>query len=37
MWIDNWGTAIGWAIRIGITIAGAALYLIFSHSGEAAE
>jgi len=37
MWIDSWGTTIGWAIRIGITIAGAALYLIFSHSEEAAE
>ncbi len=37
MWIDNWGTAIGWAIRIGITIAGAALYMIFSHADETAE
>ncbi len=37
MWIDNWGTAIGWAIRIGIVIAGAALFLIFGHSDDSAE
>lgn len=37
MWIDNWGTAIGWAIRVGITITGAVLYLVFSHSEEASE
>lgn len=24
-WIDNWGSQIGWTIRIGITLAGGAL------------
>lgn len=28
LWIDSWGIAVGWAIRIGITIAGAALYFL---------
>ena len=28
MWIDNWGTDVGWGIRIGLTIIGAALWII---------
>ncbi len=28
LWIDNWGIAVGWAIRIGITVAGAILYFL---------
>ena len=27
-WIDLWGPDIGWAIRIGMTVVGAALWLI---------
>jgi hypothetical protein len=30
MWIDNWGTAFGWGIRIGFVAAGAILFLIGS-------
>ncbi|MBE9516438.1 MAG: hypothetical protein IME93_05620 [Proteobacteria bacterium] len=28
MWIDNWGEAVGWVIRGGAIVAGAALFLI---------
>jgi hypothetical protein len=27
-WIDNWGAPTGWAIRIGMAVAGAALWLL---------
>ena len=27
-WIDTWGASVGWAIRIGLIVAGAALMLI---------
>jgi hypothetical protein len=27
MWIDLWGDTIGWAIRIGMALAGAGLWL----------
>lgn len=27
-WIETWGPAVGWAIRIGIAAAGAALWLL---------
>ncbi len=37
MWIDNWGTKVGWVIRIGITVAGAALYLIGNISGKSSQ
>ena len=30
MWIDNWGTPAGWAIRIGLIVVGAIVYLIGS-------
>ena len=26
MWIDNWGPTVGWSIRIGLTVVGAALW-----------
>ncbi|MEM6533782.1 MAG: hypothetical protein AAF654_14255 [Myxococcota bacterium] len=26
MWIDMWGTGIGWVIRIGLIVVGAALF-----------
>jgi hypothetical protein len=26
-WIDMWGPAVGWAIRIALTVVGAALWL----------
>ncbi len=28
MWIDNWGTAVGWAIRAAIIVAGGALWML---------
>lgn len=28
MWIDTWGTEIGWAIRVGMIAAGAALWIV---------
>ena len=28
MWIDNWGTTVGWAIRVAIIVAGGALWLL---------
>ncbi len=28
MWIDMWGEAVAWAIRIGLLVVGAALWLI---------
>jgi hypothetical protein len=27
-WIDLWGPTIGWAIRIGLTVVGAAMWLV---------
>ena len=27
-WIDMWGDTIGWGIRIGLTVVGAALWLL---------
>ncbi|RHX82242.1 hypothetical protein DLM76_06385 [Leptospira yasudae] len=28
MWIDNWGTATGWAIRAGLIVVGVILYFV---------
>lgn len=28
MWIDNWGTATGWAIRGGLVVVGGILYFV---------
>jgi len=28
MWIDNWGTTVGWIIRIGLVVVGGVLILI---------
>ena len=27
VWVDNWGDSVGWAIRIGIVVLGALLFL----------
>ncbi len=37
MWIDNWGATTGWAIRIGLVIIGAALFLLMPASEEETE
>ena len=36
MWIDNWGDTVGWGIRIGMVVVGAALFF-FGRSQEASE
>lgn len=36
MWIDNWGETVGWAIRGGLVVVGAALWL-FGPEPEKAE
>jgi hypothetical protein len=28
MWVDNWGSTVGWAIRIGAVVVGGILWLI---------
>lgn len=28
MWIDNWGTGVGWGIRIGFVVVGAVLFVL---------
>lgn len=27
-WIDNWGPTVGWTIRVGLTVLGAAIWLL---------
>jgi hypothetical protein len=36
-WIDNWGTSVGWAIRIGLAVVGGAMWLLGRQPTEAAE
>ena len=36
MWIDNWGTNIGWSIRIGMLVVGAGLWLLGNKQEQAA-
>ncbi|MGI9405962.1 MAG: hypothetical protein ACR2O4_06285 [Hyphomicrobiaceae bacterium] len=36
-WIDNWGPEIGWAIRAGMIVVGAALWLMSSGGGDEGE
>ncbi|MBP7584560.1 MAG: hypothetical protein KBA61_11025 [Spirochaetes bacterium] len=35
MWIDMWGSTVGWIIRVGLIIAGGILYLLGSRSSGA--
>ena len=35
MWIDNWGTTVGWVIRGAMIVAGAALFLLDNGQQEA--
>jgi hypothetical protein len=35
MWIDLWGTGVGWAIRAGLVVVGAAVFFLLP-SGEQA-
>jgi len=34
MWIDSWGETMGWVIRIGLIVAGLAVYFIMNEPGE---
>lgn len=36
MWIYNWGDGVAWAIKIGLIVVGAILYLMGSRSKEEA-
>ncbi|MES2572920.1 MAG: hypothetical protein V4710_23050 [Verrucomicrobiota bacterium] len=35
-WIDIWGDSIGWAIRIGLTVVGGALWMLAGSQEESA-
>jgi hypothetical protein len=35
-WIDNWGPTVGWSIRIGMAVAGAAIWLFSTAKAEPA-
>ena len=37
IWIDNWGPEVGWAIRVGLVLAGCALYFIGMRGERAVE
>ncbi len=30
-WVDHWGEAIGWGIRLGATALGGVLYFVYRH------
>lgn len=35
-WIDNWGPTVGWSIRIGMAVVGAAIWLLSPAKAEPA-
>ncbi len=37
MWIDLWGAAVGWLIRVGLVIGGAVLYFVLPGGEEEHE
>lgn len=37
MWIDNWGLEVGWAIRGGMIVLGAILFLLGAKEESPAE
>ena len=37
MWVDIWGTAVGWAIRVALIIVGGALLFLFNKSDDEEE
>jgi len=37
MWIDSWGPTVGWAIRIGLLVVGAALFFMSPAAEEEVE
>lgn len=34
LWLNNWGTTMGWLIRIGFIIGGIILFVLFYNSQE---
>jgi len=34
-WINNWGTEVGWAIRIGFIVLGALLWFVGARAAKA--
>lgn len=34
MWIDAWGEAAGWGIRVGLIVLGGVLYLVSQKAGQ---
>lgn len=34
MWIDHWGTTVGWTIRIGLTVIGGLMWLLGKPAAE---
>jgi len=34
LWVDIWGTTIGWLIRAGLMISGIALFFLFANPEE---
>jgi hypothetical protein len=37
VWIDRWGEGTAWAIKIGLVVVGAGLYLLGSKGGSSAS
>lgn len=37
MWVDLWGTTVGWIIRVALIVVGAALFFMFGTSSEEDE
>ena len=37
LWIDLWGPAVGWVIRIGLIVVGVALFIVFKGKGDEEE
>jgi hypothetical protein len=37
MWIDLWGTGVGWAIRAGLVVVGAGLFFLLPSGEQAAS
>lgn len=35
MWIDNWGTGVGWGIRLVLVVGGGVLWLLGNKAEEA--
>ena len=34
MWVDQWGTGVGWGIRVGLIVGGGVLAFLFGGGGD---